>query len=92
MKKGDKILCIKNLGTMFMFQKDNNYIIDETTTYDKISHSIYSEEENVSCVIINDDRLGRTAFTLTRYRDCFYFYDYFITLKEQRKQKLKNLL
>lgn len=90
LKKGDKVYCINNLGSgTRIHEKGNFYDIDEVVTYDEISHDDSSPD--IPCVIINDNRIGRTAFLLERYRDCYYFYDYFITLKELRKQKLNNI-
>ena len=81
LKKGDKVYCIKSWYGLY-YKEDKFYIIDEVTTYDKISHRIGDEdkEATIPCIIISDEYLGRTAFTTVRYRDCYYFYDYFIIL------------
>ncbi len=91
MKSGDKIYCIKSWYGLY-YKEHKFYTIDGVTTYDKISHSISNEdkETTIYCIIIRD-RYDTTVFTTERYRDCYYFYDYFITEKELRKKKLNEL-
>lgn len=87
MKKGDNILCIKNfVGTRKFFENGKHYIIDEISDYNKISHEIVSPK--IACAILKDGEHGRTAFLFEKYKNCYYFYDYFIILKEERKKKL----
>lgn len=77
LKVSDKLLC-----------KKSHTLVDkiEESDYNKISHEIVSPK--IACAILKDGEHGRTAFLFEKYKNCYYFYDYFVILKEERKKKL----
>lgn len=78
MKVGDKIYCIKNISK---FEAGKFYSINDMVTLYSNGH--FCEVE----VIVN-----YISFDLIKnFRYRIYFYDYFITNKEYRKQKLNKL-
>ena len=90
LKVGDKVYCVKtfkksiNGGVTF----DENKIYTITSVMNNL-HVILGLNEKLDICQI-DYKLN---FYFTKYSEYnnFYFYDYFITLNELRKQKLQKL-
>jgi len=76
LKVGDKVICKNNKG-VFKYHGDIRFKIGETYVIKRI---------NVDYVEIN-----QSGFKIISQNDCFNFDDFFMTLKEYRKQKLKRI-
>jgi hypothetical protein len=79
-KVGDKIVCIKS------------YNIKRNEIINNVIYTIYKFDymDNIECVVINQNE-NNWFFSLEEYDRYFYFYEYFIPLKEIRKQKLEKI-
>ena len=81
-KINELYFCKKTLNTII-----NDYL--EKGKYYKLSH-IY---DSIIVIILNN-KIGEISFSLydDEYCEYLYFYDYFYTKKEERKEKLNQLL
>ena len=88
MKKGDKVLCIKQLYSTYYnyhsyYEKDKIYtitgIMRDVTDDDNVKTIAYEISDQLSFVI-EPNKTGNNSFD-----------EYFISIKELRKQKIKNL-
>jgi hypothetical protein len=90
MKTGDKVYCIKSFkmstNTDVSFDKNKTYTI--TAVMNNLHLKMGTTEKMDICQI--DYKLNFYSTKYTEYTN-FYFYDYFITLPELRKQKLEKL-
>jgi len=93
MKTGDKVYCIKS----FKISTNSDVFFDENKIYTitAIMNNLYKKlgmnEKNEKIDIYQIDyKLNFYSTKYTEYTN-FYFYDYFITIKQLRKQKLEKL-
>ena len=87
MKIGDKVLCMKNCKRGHLI-KGQTYIINSQKIQQDEINSL-NEIEIISIVKPNDSNLS--WFRVETCKGCWNFDEYFISIKEQRKQKLKKL-
>jgi hypothetical protein len=90
LKVGDKVYCVKtfkkSINSDMIFEENKTYKI--TAIMNNLHVKLNLNEKIDICQI--DYKLN---FYFTKYSEYtnFYFYDYFITLKELIKQKLQKL-
>ena len=78
LKKGDKLLCKKMKGNLFI--KNKYYTISNT----------YTIMDGSQIFNITSEKDGNFSFHLMKDGD-WYLYDIFISLKEERKLKLEKI-
>lgn len=84
-KKGDKLICIKDLMDIpIVFIKNKEYLVKYITST--------IDDDRPYGIIISDDINNRCRFYNTIITEELYFYDeYFIDKNSYRKEKLKKL-
>lgn len=88
MKKGDKILCIKNRKFLknYLNKKNNSYtILEINIDTNEIVVNVENNLYHINCHYIYQTKLKSDK------KNFYVFEDYFITEKQYRKLKLQKL-
>lgn len=86
MKIGEKVYCIKTRDLSY----DGVVLNKSGKIYEVISNNVYTSSDNAITISndINEDSYYYTTVNDGRH---YYLYEYFITVKEQRRLKIKKL-
>lgn len=84
-KEGDIVICIKGIGGIY----------DDILYYKDKSYRVTSVLNSINIIYIkSEDYTYEARFSFSNMKnnhESKYYYDYFITLKEHRKLKLKRI-
>ncbi len=85
MEVGDVVVCKKSVKDNPHIIKDKSYIVKE------IKDVGLFEVSPILFVILSDDTMINSKFSLSDKESGYYFYDYFYTKRELRTEKLKKV-